>query len=571
MELERIPEHEAILKAEEPTMMVTGRPGRGKTTLAMRLAQSFLDQSAGLSQSVLFLTFSRNAAYQIRQASYKHLHDRHKDLWISTYHSFMWWLLTTFGRYHGLPSSLTVVGATSARALGLRTDWGLEEILRVAQDHGAVPYSGFAPLALRLLRSSPWLRQLLARRFPLVVVDEFQDTSDEQWEFVQLISSQARLVCFADPDQMIYRWQGANELRLAQVLTRPKAAHYPMQSQCLRTANESLLNFAESILDARPGDSRTRKGYRSRFLADYFGGPALGYGLKGVIREFYKDFAGRRRDEYPTIAIASYSNSGALRIAKALGHSTAGAPKKYKCSMLGSDEDDHATDLLSTLIHLNVQPDQVHLKQALQLFGAILAPKPASASGPIASLLDPQEIMIDPGRARGTAKVVMRELQDVMLCQSESLSAALQRSYGAVVALRTAVKGIADAIDDENLEAKQATLAQTISSLPKASPSQGVGLLRDRVSAERVRQTVEETVLPPRGIISSTLHKLKGREFDYVCVVATSGDRFMGAQSTEQDARRLLYVALTRARLDARVLYVPTAPPPLLEPYLQSG
>jgi len=73
-----------------------------------------------------------------------------------------------------------------------------------------------------------------------------------------------------------------------------------------------------------------------------------------------------------------------------------------------------------------------------------------------------------------------------------------------------------------------------------------------------------------RGIVSSTLHKLKGREFDYVCIVTWSGDKLRSTNEDESDARRLMYVALTRARYDARILYVGSNPCFLLNPYLQT-
>jgi len=562
LELERIPEHEIILKATEPTVLVTGRPGRGKTTLAMRLADTFLSQATSATQSVLFLTFSRNAAYQIRQVSYRHFPLEHQRLWIATYHSFMWWLLTSFGRYNGLPPTLTVVGKTSARSMG-------NNYQKMAQDLGVIPYAGFAPLALSLLERAEWLRTLLVKRFPWIIVDEFQDTSSQQWELVRLISSGARLVCFADPDQMIYRWQGASDRRLAEVLQRPGAAKYPMQSRCLRTANDRLLAFAESVLDDRPGDAQARREYRERFLAKYQGATSLGYWLKDQIRKFHADYAGRRPGEYPTIAVAAHSNNDVKRIVEALAHPTPKAPKVYRCSTLDSDDDDYLTDLLLSLIHANVELDQQHLHRALQLVGAVLAPDPARASGPIASLLEPRLILQDPSSAKATAKVVLTKFQEVMFDRSESLADALTKSSNAIAHLREQIRGINEAVREDLLTARTAELSRIIASLPPGSTVDQTAVLKARVAAERVRQTVMETTLPPRGIVASTLHKLKGREFDYVCIVAKSGDSFSSKGGSELDARRLLYVGLTRARLHATILYVPSDPPQILRPYLE--
>jgi superfamily I DNA/RNA helicase len=38
----------------------------------------------------------------------------------------------------------------------------------------------------------------------LIIVDEFQDTSAEQWELLQRIGRSSQVVAFGDPNQIIY-------------------------------------------------------------------------------------------------------------------------------------------------------------------------------------------------------------------------------------------------------------------------------------------------------------------------------------------------------------------------------
>lgn len=56
---------------------------------------------------------------------------------------------------------------------------------------------------LRLLRASRSLAAAYRERFPLVVVDELQDTSDADWELVQVLAESALLRCYGDPNQAV--------------------------------------------------------------------------------------------------------------------------------------------------------------------------------------------------------------------------------------------------------------------------------------------------------------------------------------------------------------------------------
>ncbi|MDP9226257.1 MAG: ATP-binding domain-containing protein, partial [Actinomycetota bacterium] len=73
-----------------------------------------------------------------------------------------------------------------------------------------------------------------------------------------------------------------------------------------------------------------------------------------------------------------------------------------------------------------------------------------------------------------------------------------------------------------------------------------------------VRQRHDAGAVPDR--CASTIHKAKGQEFDHVIVAHCSASPFPDSP----DSRRLLYVALSRARLSITILASGTAPSPLL-------
>jgi len=65
--------------------------------------------------------------------------------------------------------------------------------------------------AVRLLRDHDEVRERLRRRYRHVLVDEYQDTNQPQYEMVRLIGEEHRNVCVVgDDDQSIYGWRGAD-------------------------------------------------------------------------------------------------------------------------------------------------------------------------------------------------------------------------------------------------------------------------------------------------------------------------------------------------------------------------
>lgn len=573
MALEDIKEQQVIINSREKTVLVTARPGRGKTTVALLTAGRIIsDEEIKPSQTVLFLTFSRNAVYQIEQASGLILDKETKSrLWISTYHAFMWWVLRTFGRFHNLPTRLDVMRETmgkAARNSANLIDIDMPEMpFYLARNYSAITYEDFAPLTLSLMNNSHVLLNAIRNRFPVVIVDEFQDTNQEQWELIKLISENSRLICFADPNQMIFRWRGASGNRLNQLVVQRNAKEYFLQSNCKRTEEHTLLDFAEAILDNKTGSVNEQIVWRNRFLVSYPGVNALGYYLKGQIRSFYQDYQKRKpAHPIPSIAIAAFSNNAAKAIQDALAKSTPKAQKTYNCSLLEGQVDDAVEELLIQLAAWVSGGVTRHLVQAMKLVGGLLIQDVTKANNSLLALLSPEKLLSKEIQSKGITKDVLESFE-YLPRPIEDPKEAISQSVLAIERLMER-KAVSNVISLSDLNDAQLKITNILETIPNKPALTAIDLVRTRLSTERIQIDILDKVMPTRGIVSSTLHKLKGREFDYVCVVTQLGDKLRSKDDDEIDARRLMYVALTRARYDARVLYVESNPCFLLNSFL---
>jgi DNA helicase II / ATP-dependent DNA helicase PcrA len=567
----KIPKQEAVICCDDPCFLVTSRPGRGKTSVALWFAEHQLKQGElSPSQKILFLTFSRNAVYQISTASGSLLDKSIQSrLQIATYHSFMWWLIQTFGRYSGLPPQLELIWETKARSV--THGCGCEQLklpFFLACQAGGITYDCFAPLTLSLLKSKT-VRKGLAGLFPIIVVDEFQDTNDEQWDLIKLLAKHSRIGCFADPDQMIHRFRGASDIRLSQLISEQGAKHYKLQDECLRTDDHDLLDFAEAILDNRPVSTIEKKSWKKRFLVDYHGPNARSTSLKMVLHNFKGDFNKRNKDASPSIALAGYSNNTAALIRSELKKPTKKFNYTISCKILEPDEDESIEDLILHTALWNTTKSIDDLKFSIRIIGSIISPKDISkASGPIQSLFYPDALLSGSRPLKLSAKTIVETLRSYT-SESDACTNAIVEAGQIINDIGDKIRSFGKKLESEKFEDRLQKLLTIAPQCSGKNISEELFQFKTKLKNERLQRCVIQRVTPIKGRVVATMHKLKGKEFDYVAIFAGPGDTFKSRRDEpEIDARRLLYVSLTRARYDARILYMGYNPPPILTSFI---
>ena len=193
-------------------MLVVGGPGSGKTTIALLKARRAVLERLRPEQSVLFLSFSNAAIRRILESGGSILtNEIARQVEIRTYHSFAWDILRSHGYLLSSQRTLTVIGAHDAAVLraGLEdADWTREEDRLFVED-GRVTYDQFASRAADLLQRSGVIRKCFSHAHPLILVDEFQDTDEEQWRLIRALSDDSEIIALGDTEQRIYAWRKA--------------------------------------------------------------------------------------------------------------------------------------------------------------------------------------------------------------------------------------------------------------------------------------------------------------------------------------------------------------------------
>lgn len=76
----------------------------------------------------------------------------------------------------------------------------------------ALDFDDLLIYTIKILKNYPEVREKYAAKIKHILVDEFQDTNDVQYELLRLLTNdETSVYVVGDPDQTIYTWRGANQ------------------------------------------------------------------------------------------------------------------------------------------------------------------------------------------------------------------------------------------------------------------------------------------------------------------------------------------------------------------------
>lgn len=250
-------------------LLVKGGPGSGKTTVSI-LKAGRMAAALRPGQRVLFLSFARATVARVLEAIEEETtltREVRNAIEVDTYHSQFWSLLKTHGYLMGWPRRLSVLTPPSQAAAiaEITADYkalsGLSdaekaeraarieaELLRFARKEGRVCFDLFARSVADLLEVSSKLRALVASKYPVIVLDEFQDTNPDQWRVVKALGEHCALIALADPDQRIFDFIGADPERLQHFIDAFAPTVFDLAGDNHRSKGTDIAIFGNDIL-----------------------------------------------------------------------------------------------------------------------------------------------------------------------------------------------------------------------------------------------------------------------------------------------------------------------------------
>lgn len=222
----------AVETISGPIIIVAG-PGTGKTkTLISRIV--YLIDQGNNPESILALTFTRKAAIEMRERLQQSLPNlaalpfigtfhalaydflkNHKDLNLLTETEHKLILQTLKAQFPAEIGSLRELALQLSR-LKNKPETSYDKILAAYQKQldilDKVDFDDMILQSHKLLKTDSQLRQSIQEKYQFILVDEFQDTNELQYQFLKLLlKSQPNIFVIGDPLQSIYSFRGASD------------------------------------------------------------------------------------------------------------------------------------------------------------------------------------------------------------------------------------------------------------------------------------------------------------------------------------------------------------------------
>lgn len=606
----------AVTAPPGPALVIAGA-GSGKTrTLTYRVA--YLLEQGIPADRILLLTFTNKAAREMMRRVLDLLGEDRSDLWGGTFHSIGNRILRLYAAQLGYARDFTILDQEDARhliatciaesnidtkatrfpkaevlgsifSLAVNRRLTVSEIVSQQFDYflrllpkieqlnvayterkrltGAMDFDDLLALWLRLMEEHEDVRGFLQRRFQFILVDEYQDTNQLQGDLIdQLAARHKNVMAVGDDAQSIYGWRGAN---FENILRFPKRypgsevykieTNYRSTPEILTLANSVIRanarQFAKDLTPARPSgmtpvlvpcqDARQQAAFIVQRLLE--------------LRE-----AGRSLE---SMAVLYRSHFHALELQMELTQRS--VPFSITSGMRFFEQA-HIKDVTAHLKFVINPRDELSLKRIVRLLPGI-GPKGADKlwrafserhSAGTAEAADNAPPLANV--LQGMARLVPRKTQ-LVWAQFTTTLAQLEE-VAATSSAGTLINIVVEAGYEDHLKANYENYRSRLEDLEQlGSFSEQFDSMQEFLTqlALLTNMEAEEADADQKDtdrLRLSTIHQAKGLEFDVVFVMMLCDGMFPSSRSLdsedgEEEERRLMYVAVTRARDELYLSY----------------
>ena len=584
---------EAVLYNEGPLLIIAGA-GAGKTkTLTTKIAY-LIEEEHVSPYSILAITFTNKAAKEMKDRLFLQIGNDAKKATVSTFHSFGLKLLRENSEVLGYDRNFVIMDSDDTLTVVKKIikDMGYDPKIynpkairnkissckneritpaqyerfavsdyeRVIQqvyekyekklkNNNSVDFDDLLLLPIELFQKHPDILDRYQDYYQYILIDEYQDTNEAQYVLSKLLSEKNRhITCVGDDSQSIYSFRGANYKNILNFEKDYKDAKVILLEQNYRSTS--------TILDAANQVIRNNKQRKDKNLWT-----ARGVGEK---IKYFRAYNEKEEASYVTRKIKELINQGVEYQDIAVLYRTNAQSRVVEEEMLKENlpykvigsinfyQRKEIKDLLAYLRLIHNSKDNVSLLRVIN------TPKRGIGLKTIDTLTekaDQEGISMYEAISSGKElefKNLIERLKEVKeeLTLTELIDKVLDAS------------GLKEELESEKTleaEVRLENLEEFKSITKEFEEREGLVSLEEFLLETSLVSDVEEYRNDPNRISLMTVHSVKGLEFNHVFVIGLEEGIFphmnsLMESSDVEEERRLMYVAITRARDDLHLV-----------------
>jgi DNA helicase-2/ATP-dependent DNA helicase PcrA len=587
------PQLEAVEHTEGPVLVLAGA-GTGKTRVLTSRIIHIVNSYLASPLQILAVTFTNKAAAEMKKRIGEAIGDQVNNLWVGTFHSVAARILRRHPEAVGLRPDFTiiddddqtrllkqilgdfnidvkqfpakaylnkisrlkdkVVSPQSLESSGFEVGLPkLKEVYQIYQSRlkamNAADFGDLLVHNLELFRVAPDVLAYYQDKFRYVLVDEYQDTNNAQYQWLlRLADAHKNICCVGDDDQSIYSWRGANIANILRFEKEFSGAKVIRLEQNYRSTSR-ILAAADAVI------SNNKERHGKTLWTDSTGGEKVKVfsfsddrSESGTIAAMIKNLVASKKFAISQIAIlvrAGYQTRSFEEafIQNSVPYKVIGGMKFYE-----------RLEIRDAIAYLRIC---ANFDDDLALSRIINVPK------------------------RGAGDAAISSLYEASKQQQVSFFSALEKSIAENSLkgkARDALKGLLESIKRANTKIGNVSLSELAKSLLTEvgyiSMWKNDNTLEGQGRLENIEEFINSladfsnmtefleyvSLLEARedknlqdAVSVMTVHAAKGLEFDLVFVPGLEDGLFPSGKSIEErngveEERRLMYVAITRAR-----------------------
>ena len=250
------PQQKKAVQITEGPLLVVAGAGSGKTSVLTRRIAYLVAEKGIAPWNILAITFTNKAATEMKEREYKLLGQQADSIWMSTFHALCVRILRRDAEKIGYSSNFSIAdsaeqltlikhiqkeqninpkmyesrrilaaisngkndlltpdafSASAASPFEKITAQVYQEYQKRLKNDQIMDFDDLIMQTLVLFKKDPTVLHYYQNKFRYLLVDEYQDTNQAQYELCHALAAQYKNICVVgDADQSIYGWRGAN-------------------------------------------------------------------------------------------------------------------------------------------------------------------------------------------------------------------------------------------------------------------------------------------------------------------------------------------------------------------------